>query len=48
MYVVALCVDCDALFVANHVTAAVYRVQISSYIYLYVHVFCNLSDQRSV
>lgn len=46
MYVVALCVDCDALFVANDVTAAVYRAQIC---HLYVHVFviCLIRGQSN-
>lgn len=53
MYVVALsvaCVDCDALFVANDVTAAVYRAQISRYIcHLYVRVFviCLIRGQSN-
>ncbi len=43
MYVVA-CVDCDALFVADDVTAAVYRV-ISV---ICMSCFCTSSDLRSV
>lgn len=46
--VVFVCVDCDAPFVANDVTAAVYCADMEIYLSFVCSCFCKSSDQRSV